>query len=138
MAEYRHTAQATFDLKYHVLWITKYRYKILRGRVAKRARELIRQVCPAREVVIIRGAVSPDHIHMLLSAAPHLAPAKLAPYIPGRSWRKLPEEFPELRKRYWGRLCGRAGTCARPWARWTSQRSRRTLKSKSGTKMTKG
>ena len=51
MAEYRHTAQATFDLKYHVLWITKYRYKILRGRIAERARELIRQVCPAREVV---------------------------------------------------------------------------------------
>jgi len=79
MAEYRHTAHATFDLKYHVLWITKYRYKILRGRIAERARELIRQVCPAREVVIIRGAVSPDHIHMLLWAAPHLAPAKLVP-----------------------------------------------------------
>ena len=99
MAEYRHTAHATFDLKYHVIWITKYRYKILRGRIAERARDLIRQVCQAREVVIIRGAVSPDHIHMLLSAAPHLAPAKLVLYIPGRSWRKLPEEFPELRKR---------------------------------------
>jgi putative transposase len=66
MAEYRHTAHATFDLKYHVIWITKYRYEILRGRVAERARDLIRQVCQAREAVIIRGAVSPDHIHMLL------------------------------------------------------------------------
>jgi putative transposase len=44
MAEYRHSAHATFDLKYHVIWITKYRYKILRGRVAERARDLIRQV----------------------------------------------------------------------------------------------
>src|ERR1017187_6400589 len=68
MAEYRHSAHATFDLKYHVIWITKYRYKILRGRIAERARDLIRQVCEARDVVIIRGAVSPDHIHMLLSA----------------------------------------------------------------------
>ena len=101
MAEYRHTAHATFDLKYHVIWITKYRYKILRGRIAERARDLIRQVCQAREVVIIRGAVSPDHIHMLLSAPPHLAPAKLVQYIKGRSSRKLQEEFPELRKRYW-------------------------------------
>ena len=57
VAEYRHSAHATFDLKYHVIRITKYRYKILRGRIAERARDLIRQVCQAREVVIIRGAV---------------------------------------------------------------------------------
>ena len=84
MAEYRHTAHATFDLKYHVIWITKYRYKILRGRIAERARDLIRQVCQARDVVIIRDAVSPDHIPMRLSAPPHLAPAKLVQYIQGR------------------------------------------------------
>ena len=68
MAEYRRSAHAVFDLKYHAVWITKNRYKILRGRVAERARDLIRQSCEAREVVIMRGAVSPDHIHMLLSA----------------------------------------------------------------------
>src|SRR5579862_1934983 len=85
MAEYRHSAQATFDWKYHVVWCTKYRYKILAGRVAERARDLIRQVCQSRDVVIIRGAVSPDHIHMLLSAPPILSPAKPAQYIKGRS-----------------------------------------------------
>src|ERR1700689_2206012 len=67
MGEYRHSAHAVYDIKYHVIWITKYRYKILRGRIAERARDLIQQVCQAREVVIIRGAVSPDHIHMLRS-----------------------------------------------------------------------
>ena len=83
MAEHRHSAHATYDLKYHVIWITKYRYKILRGRVAERARDLIRQICHAREVVIVRGAVSPDHIHMLLSLPPQLAPAKPVQYIKG-------------------------------------------------------
>jgi putative transposase len=59
------------------------------------------------------GAVSPDHIHMLLSAPPHLVPAKLVQYIKGRSWRKLQEEFPELRKRYWGQhLWARGYFCA--------------------------
>ena len=85
MAEYRHSAHAVFDLKYHMIWCTKYRYKILRGRVAERARDLIRQICQARDVVIIRGAVSPDHIHLLLSAPPALAPSKLAQYIKGLS-----------------------------------------------------
>src|SRR5215471_16904774 len=78
MLEYRTSAHAVFDIKYHFVWITKYRYKILRGRVAERARDLLRQICQAREVVIIRGAVSPDHIHMLVSAPPDLAPARLA------------------------------------------------------------
>jgi len=102
MVEYRRSAHAVFDIKYHVVWITKYRYKVLRGRVAERARDLIRQICEAREVVIVRGAVSVDHIHMLLSAPAHLAPAKLVQYIRGRSSRRLQEEFPELRKRYGG------------------------------------
>jgi putative transposase len=102
MGEYRHSAHATFDMKYHVIWITKYRYKILRGRIAERARDLIREVCQRRDMMIIRGAISPDHVHMLMSSPPHLAPAKLVQYIKGRSSRKLQEEFPELRKRYWG------------------------------------
>jgi putative transposase len=106
-----------FDLKYHVVRITKYRHKILRGRVAERARDLIRQTCEAREVVIVRGAISPDRIHVLLSAPAQLAPSKLVQYIKGRSSRKLLEEFPELGKRYWANGCGRADTVARRWVR---------------------
>src|ERR1017187_839116 len=128
MAEYRHSAHATFDLKYHVIWITKYRYKILRGRIAERSRDLIRQVCQARDVVIVRGAVSPDHIHMLLSAPPHLAPAKLVQHQ--RSWCNISrvdhrencrKSFRSCGNGIGGRICGRGGTSARRWARWTNK-----------------
>ena len=51
MDEYRRGAYAVYDIKYHLVWITKYRYKVLRGRVAERTRDLIRQSCQAREVV---------------------------------------------------------------------------------------
>ena len=113
MAEYRTSAHAVFDIKYHLVWITKYRYKILRGRVAERARDLLRQICQAREVVIIRDAVSPDHIHMLVSCPANMAAAKLVQYLKGRSSRRLPDEFPELRKRYWGQhLWARGYFCA--------------------------
>jgi putative transposase len=81
--------------------------------VAERARDLIRQICQAREVSIIRGAISPDHIHMLVAAPPQLSPAKLVQYIKGRSSRRLQEEFPHLRKRYWGQhLWARGYFCA--------------------------
>lgn len=113
MVEYRRNAHAVYDIKYHVVWITKYRYKVLKGRVAERARDLIRQICEARDVVIVRGSVSPDDIHMLLSAPADLAPAKLVQYIKGRSSRRLQDEFPELRKRYWGQhLWARGYFCA--------------------------
>jgi putative transposase len=113
MIEYRTSAHAVFDVKYHIVWITKYRYKILRGRVAERARDLLRQICQAREVVIIRGAVSPDHIHMLVSCPANMAPSKLVQYLKGRSSRRLQDEFPELRKRYWGQhLWARGYFCA--------------------------
>lgn len=125
MVEYRTSAHSVFDIKYHFVWITKYRYKILRGRVAERARDLLRQICQARDVVIVRGAVSPDHIHMLVSCPADIAPAKLVQYLKGRSSRKLQDEFPELRKRYGDSTCGREGTFARAWARWTRTRSRK-------------
>jgi len=113
MVEYRRSAHAIFDIKYHLVWITKYRYKVLRGRIAERARDLVQQICEAREVVIVRGAVAPDHIHMLVSAPAQVAPAKLVQYIKGRSSRRLQDEFPELRKRYWGQhLWGRGYFCA--------------------------
>jgi putative transposase len=105
MLEYRTSAHAVFDIKYH--------FVILRERVAERARDLLRQICQARDAVIVRGAVSPDHIHMLVSCPPDMAPAKLVQYLKGRSSRRLQDEFPDLRKRYWGQhLWARGYFCA--------------------------
>ena len=70
--------------------------------MAERARDLIRQSCQALAVVVIRGVVSPDQAHLLVSAPPRLAPSKLVQYLKGRSSRRLQDEFGEFRKRYWG------------------------------------
>lgn len=99
---YHHGGHTVHDLKYHIVWVTKYRYPVLKGDVGQRARELIREICMARDVTIVRGSISPDHIHMLVSAPPNLALSKLVQYVKGRSSRKLQEEFEVLRKRYWG------------------------------------
>ncbi len=69
------------------------------ARAGGRACEVMRQICAARGVVIVRGAISPDHIHMLLSAPPELSPARVVQYIKGRASRVLQMEFPELGKR---------------------------------------
>ena len=76
MGEYHQSAHPVWDIKYHLVWITKYRYKVLRGEVAERARDLLREICAAREVRIVRGAVSSDHVHMLVVVPPQLAPGE--------------------------------------------------------------
>jgi putative transposase len=63
MVEYRQNAHAVWDVKQHVIWVTKYRYKVLRGEIAERTRDLLWQICQGRDVVIVQGAVSPDHVH---------------------------------------------------------------------------
>ena len=79
--DYRKSSHAIWDVKYHVVWITKYRYTVLRGEIAVRTRDLLRQICEGREVVIVQGSVSPDHVHMPVSVPPQLAPAKLVQYM---------------------------------------------------------
>jgi putative transposase len=111
--EYREGAHTVYDLKYHLVWVTKYRYKVLQGEVALRAREIIRQVCMAREVKILKGHVSRDHVHVLVSCPPKLSVSAMAQYLKGKSSFVLLREFPELKRRYWGQhLWARGYFCA--------------------------
>ena len=111
--EYNKSSHAVYDIKYHIIWVTKYRYKVLGGMMSKRLRELIRQGCEARGITILSGNIGKDHIHMLISCPPSLAPSKIVQYLKGRSSRLMQEEFQELKKRYWGQhLWSRGYFCA--------------------------
>lgn len=113
MVEYRKSSHAIYDIKYHVIWVTKYRYKILKGDIGLRLRELIRQGCEARGITIVQGSIGKDHVHLLLSCPASLAPSKIVQYLKGRSSHLIQEEFPELKKRYWGQhLWARGYFCA--------------------------
>ena len=103
MKKYRKTSHTVYDIKYHIVWITKYRKKILTGELAKRVRELIREICKANEVEIIKGHVSKDHVHLFVSVPPHISVSKLMQYIKGKSSRKIMSEFKTISKQYWGR-----------------------------------
>lgn len=100
--EYRRGSHSLYDLKYHIVFCTKYRYRVLTGQVAIRTREVIREICAANYINIISGSMSPDHVHILASVPPSISISKAVQYIKGRSSRKLLQEFALLRKRYWG------------------------------------
>ena len=97
---YYHTV---YPHRYHLVWITKYRYRVLQGELRLRVREIIAQVAEEMDVKIINGVLSNDHIHVFVSIPPQIAVSEFVKKAKGRSSRKIQQEFPEIRKRYWGR-----------------------------------
>ena len=91
------------QLQVHIVWVTKYRYQILKGEIQKRCRDLIIQICDAEDIRILKGVVSKDHVHMHIEYPPSKSISNIVKKIKGRVSRKLQQEFPELSKRYWGK-----------------------------------
>lgn len=103
MENYRTTAHTRFDIKYHFVWITKYRKAILCGPVGLRLRDIVREICKAHEIEILQGHVAPEHVHLLVSAPPNMSASKIMQSIKGKTSRKLMMEFRHLNKLFWGR-----------------------------------
>ncbi len=76
---------------------------MLQGDVQIRCRKLLMQICDSDDVQILKGVASKDHIHMHIEYPAKLSISDFVKRLKGRSSRRLQEEFPELKKRYWGR-----------------------------------
>ncbi|MDO9240198.1 MAG: IS200/IS605 family transposase, partial [Methylicorpusculum sp.] len=75
--DYRYGSHTVYQIEYHFVWVTKYRYQVLKGEIAERVRDLVRQTCETFEIRIIKGVVSKDHAHILVSAPPNMAPSEI-------------------------------------------------------------
>ena len=102
MSEYRSNSHSISRLSSHIVWITKYRYHVLQGDVQKRCRDLLIQICNSENVKILKGVVSKDHVHIHVEYPPSLSISVLVKRLKGRSSHHLQQEFPSLKKRYWG------------------------------------
>ena len=91
------------QMQVHLVWVTKYRYPVLKGNIQKRCRELIIQICDAEDIRILKGVVSKEHVHMHIEYPPSKAISDIVKKLKGRVSRKLQQEYPELSKRYWGK-----------------------------------
>jgi len=103
MSEQRSNGHTVSLITAHIVWSTKYRYPVLKGDIQKRCRELLIQICEAEDIEILKGVISKDHVHMHIDYRPSQNISDLVKKFKGRSSRKLQQEFPELKKKYWGR-----------------------------------
>src|ERR1700754_3094413 len=102
MRDAKSGSHTVWDCKYHVVWVTKYRYPILGGDVGQRCRELLREISRSHEMTIYVGAINRVHIHMLIAIPPQLSVPRAVQFLKGKSSHKLLSEFANLRRRYWG------------------------------------
>jgi len=103
MKQYLFGSHTKYVHGYHIVWITKYRYRILQGEIQRRVRTIVAEVAEQMGVMIINGVISSDHVHIFVSIPPHIAESDFVQRAKGRSSFKIQREFPELKRKYWGR-----------------------------------
>ena len=103
MSKQRTNGHTVSRLTVHIVWSTKYRYAVLQGDIQKSCRKLLIQICDAEDIVILKGVVSKDHVHMHIEYRPSQDISTIVKKLKGRTSRKIQEEFPILLKKYWGR-----------------------------------
>ena len=113
---YSSSAHTRFYHRYHVVWATKYRYKVLQGAMRERIREIIIQTCEELGVHIVKGVLARDHVHMFLSIPPKLSLPDVMQRIKGRSSCRIEMKLLELTNGTWGGALGRMGISPRPLA----------------------
>jgi len=101
--KYRKGSHTVYDLKYHIVWITKYRKPVMSGDIAVRVRDLIREISRSLDVEIIKGHVAREHVHLFVSIPPHVSVSNYVKAVKGKSSRKLLSEYRRLSKAFWGR-----------------------------------
>jgi putative transposase len=103
MRRYNLGAHTKTDLKAHLVWVPKYRKRVLTGQVAVRLRDVLRQIAVEHELNIITGKVASDHVHMFINYKPIHNISKVMQWLKGISSRIILGEFPHLKKIFWGR-----------------------------------
>jgi putative transposase len=100
MKQYRKASHSVYDLKYHIVWITKYHKPVLNREIGTRVRDLIRMIRASLDLEIVEGNISHDHVPLLVCVPPTLAVSWLVQRMKGLTSRKLLMENKRLNKAF--------------------------------------
>jgi putative transposase len=95
------TKAAVYDLKYHLVWIPKYRKKILGREITGFLKEIFERIAHEYEFEIDTVGIKEDHVHIFMGAPPRYSPAELVQIMKSISAREVFKKFPKLREQLW-------------------------------------
>ena len=101
--EANHSPHSAYGINYHLVWIPRYRKKVLVGPVEARLKELLAEIATQYGLEIWAVEVMPEHVHLFVSAPPKFSPAEIVRLFKGITSRRLKEEIESLRSQYWGK-----------------------------------
>ena len=115
-------------LMYHLVWIPKYRKRILEGKVAKRIEELLYECADMNRWKIEELNIQRDHVHMLVRMRPEVSVSRMVQLFKGSSSRTIRKEFPDLKEFLWGKSFWADGYFAETSGQVNEQQIRKYIK----------
>ena len=103
LSKYRRQSHATYDCRYHLVWVSKYRFRVIDKEVEIALKWAIKDICDWKDIEILEGAVKEEHVHLYLNIPPKHSISEVMQWLKGKSAERLLKKFPKLEKQYWGR-----------------------------------
>ena len=102
MSKYRTLQHTEWECKYHIIFIPKYRRKVLYGSLRKHLGEIFRRLARQKECEIEEGNLMADHVHIMISIPPKYSVAQVMGYIKGKSAIHIARQFGGIRRNFTG------------------------------------
>jgi putative transposase len=99
----RKSAHAIHNCRYHIVWITKYRFKVIKENIKQALKWRIKEICDWKDIEILAGDVQEEHIHLYLRIPPKHSIANVIKWLKGKTAEKLLMRFDELKQKFWGK-----------------------------------
>ena len=112
MSRFRKLSHTIWHCQYHIVWVPKYRYRILTGRVAEAVGRCIRAFAEQQKSEVVELNVQLDHVHLLVRVPPKVSISDFVGTVKGRTAIRVFNTFQELKRRpYWGNRFWARGYC---------------------------
>lgn len=112
MSRFRKLSHTLWHCQYHVVWVPKYRFRVLNGRIREAVEAGIRAVCGYKGCEVVELNVQHDHVHLIMMAPPKVAISDVMGRVKGQTATRLFKQFTELRRKpYWGNHFWAQGYC---------------------------
>lgn len=112
MSRFKRLSHVLWCCEYHIVWVPKYRFRVLQGEVSEEVKKTINVYCGRLGCEVVELNIQIDHVHLLIKMPPKRSISELMGYVKGKTAIQVFRQFPQLKKRpYWGNHFWARGYC---------------------------